>query len=87
LDIKINQLLVNVGPISESSSPIKLSVFGPDGAPGTVNAQADLIMWDPVWLGSTRDRTSGLLYETDPMDPYNEWGCVSVADVKSGASP
>tara|TARA_Y100000310_G_scaffold181236_1_gene181140 strand:+ start:295 stop:1104 length:810 start_codon:yes stop_codon:yes gene_type:complete len=73
----LTRLRANVGPTSEASAPIKLirNQFGSNDLEN-FDAQVDLILWDAVWLGTTEDRTTGLLYVDDPESIENiDWGC------------
>ncbi|MCR4335361.1 MAG: hypothetical protein NUV57_02380 [archaeon] len=75
----ITRLRANVGPTAESSSAIKMIKEQPGTSDiASFNAQIDLILWDAVWLGTTQDRTRGLLYSTDPSNPDDielDWNC------------
>ena len=80
---KLSRMLANVGATSQASSSIKLIKEFPDGTPGDFKSQVDLILWDAAWLGTTEQRTSGLLYKDNPAVPDAEWGCKKVGEVES----
>ncbi|MCR4368655.1 MAG: hypothetical protein NUV67_01985, partial [archaeon] len=71
---RLDRLLVNVGPVSQAVSVVKLAENSNDKS---IDAQVDLKLWDATWLGETRSRNVGLFYQTDPQDPLPEWSCVS----------
>lgn len=72
---KLNRLLVNVGPTSQASSTLKLIQKDAGSDPVNFNAQADLVLWDATWLGTTTERISGLLYADNPQQPLSDWDC------------
>lgn len=74
LNAKITHLLTNVGPVSQSSAIIRMLEYKPE--PSTFNAQADLFLWDAMWLGTTKESDNALFYSENPAVPDTEWGCI-----------
>lgn len=71
----LTRLVSNIGSTSEASAKIKLSKISSSGELDRVDAQADLIMWDALWLGTTDDRLEGLFYAETPLTPLPSWNC------------
>jgi len=72
----LRKLRANVGSVSEASSAINL-IDGSTSDLRSYNAQVDLIMWDSVWLGETKDRDVPLFYREFPddvSDIHGGWG-------------
>jgi len=81
---KMTKLRANIGPTSEASSAIKLVKERNDSTFDSFKAEANLILWDAVWLGQTSERTQGLFYnvEAPPFDTIDidpAWGCQDVS--------
>ncbi len=74
---RLLRLLVNVGPTSQASSSIKLVKEVSGGAFDDFKAQAELVLWDAVWLGTTDERQS-------PLFDSVAWQCEE-ANLFSGA--
>lgn len=84
IQAKIRMLLANVGPTSQASASIKI-VRHNNLTLEKYNGQADLILWDATWLGSTDDVQSGLLYGNDPKITDIEWACSAEASTTKAA--
>lgn len=69
---KLSRLLTNVGPTSQASSSIKLVNETISGTSENFRAQADLVLWDAMWLGKTDERSAELF----PYDVPASWQCV-----------
>ena len=75
IEPRMGRLLANVGPTSQASSALKLVLERPDGTFGDFRAQADLVMWDAVWLGATDERTAALFDHSN----ISSWYCEEVS--------
>ncbi|HIH09251.1 MAG TPA: hypothetical protein HA254_01120 [Candidatus Diapherotrites archaeon] len=74
---KVTRLVTNVGPTSQASSSIKLvreSANKTFDKTGDFRAQADLILWDAIWLDKTDERPAELF----PYKSPSAWNCISV---------
>ncbi len=88
---RLARLFANVGPVSQGSAQVKLVQENPTdrGAWFDFKAQADLAMWDAAWLGKTRDRQVGLLYDEANSEGEIDidWGCVDAGAPAPAAAP
>ncbi len=73
LNTKIARLISNVGPTSQASSSVKLTKVVKRGDVENFKAQADLVLWDALWLGATDERLSELF-------TASSWNCIPADD-------
>ncbi|MEM4262039.1 MAG: hypothetical protein QXZ13_03865 [Candidatus Diapherotrites archaeon] len=75
LNRKIKRLLNNVSPVSQASAVIRMI---DNRSQATFPAQAELYLWDAMWLGPTQESISDnkepLFYE-EPTTPLSVFNC------------
>ena len=88
---QLQRLFSNVGATSQASSQILLVMEDTSSKTKAwqgFKAQADLVLWDAVWLGTTPERDKGLFYDTvnevsdiphdTVSDLHADWSCEEI---------